>query len=168
MSINLALHGTSYYRFFGAAEVPQAIPDFRQVYLACYRDRMCRNVTLDDTTITYYGFTRCGAFPCVLIGNSIALSALPLADDLVVVIYTNDKDVRIRFAVALGCCRGQRWVHIVCDDTGGRSSLWEDYAKNVYERLWNARAEYARSMFVENRPPFARNIDYCVKHAHLP
>ncbi|KAI6042322.1 hypothetical protein EDC04DRAFT_2600919 [Pisolithus marmoratus] len=133
-------------KFFGAAEVPQAIPDFRQVYLACYRDRMCRNVTLDDTTITYYGFTRCGAFPCVLIGNSIALSALPLADDLVVVIYTNDKDVRIRFAVALGCCRGQRWVHIVCDDTGGRSSLWEDYAKNVYERLWNARAEYARNI----------------------
>lgn len=166
VSIDLVRHGAKYYRFFGTTEISRGIPQFRQVYLACYWDQTCRNFTFDDTTISHYGFTRCGAFPRDLTGNSITMALLP--DDLIVVVYANDNE-RVRFAVALGYHCDKQWVHVVCDKLGFNRLLWEDYAKETYERLWNLRAVYAASVPQEQAwDPSQVKIDYCIKHAHLP
>lgn len=123
------LDNGNYYRSFGATKVSLVIPELKQVYLACYTDKMpCRNVTIDDRAISHYGFVRCGTFPRDPTGNSIALASLP--DDLVIVVYANDYR-RVRFAVALGQYRDKGWVHVVCDKPGDSWSQWEDYAKET-------------------------------------
>ncbi|KAI6003185.1 hypothetical protein F5J12DRAFT_164229 [Pisolithus orientalis] len=162
VTIDLVHHESSYYRCIGATggRLPQAIPAFRQLYLAYRQDQTCCNVTLYEGVISYHGFTRCGAFPLDITGNSIALSSL--ANSLTVLVYANDK-AKARFAVGLGYHHiHQQWVHVVCDEPGDGWSPWADYAKRAYERLRNAYTGITGDSKERYKP------GYYVNHAHLP
>lgn len=168
MTIDLASYGSDYYKSFGASDVLEAVPEFRQLHLAYYWNRTYRHLTLDDWFMSCYGFARCGAFPYNIVNNSVGVFSH--TNDLVILVYAND-NARARFAVGFGYYFDQQWVHVVCDDTGDCQSRWEDYAKEVYEQLWSARKEHAGNMPEVSKRFWStpkREPKYYIKHAHLP
>ena len=65
--------------------------------------------------------------------------ALSSTSDLVVVVYANSC-ANARFAVTLGCCFGQDWVHVVGDDKSlGRTTPME-YTTRHGQRALNMLA----------------------------
>ncbi|KAL4072665.1 heterokaryon incompatibility protein-domain-containing protein [Scleroderma yunnanense] len=164
IGIDLASYESTFYRYLGANGVVRPIPEFREIYLA-YGEKV-HQVTfkLDARTISYSGFDCCGIFPYDKASsqNSFTLSN---AFDLVIIVYANDSVNFARFAVALGCCFGQDWVHIICDEPldQGTWLSWEDFAKNVYEEAWTAGPDHARKI-AETRSEWS----LLIKHAHVP
>lgn len=143
MTIDLLSDSTVYYRFFGATGEPTVFPRIKQLFLSCDQDESRHSLTLDDRTVSYYGFTRCGTFPRSISGNSVKLS---LSNDLIVIIYAND-NANVRFAVGLGYYLRNAWVHSAYDETRVQTCTpWEDYAKQVYDWMWTKQADLARSM----------------------
>lgn len=125
MTIDLVSDSTRYYRFFGAKGGPTTFPRVKQLFLCYHQDESRRRLTLDDWTVSFYGFTRCGTFPRDIVQNSVRLL---LPNDLIVVIYAND-EADIRFAVGFGHFLGSAWTHVIDDEN--RGTLWEDYAEKA-------------------------------------
>ena len=160
ISIDLASYKSTFYRYFGATGILRPIPEFRQIYLA-YREATHEfTFKLDARTISYCGFSFCGVFPPEKASSQSSFT-LSSTSDLVVVVYANSR-TNARFAVALGCCFGQDWVHVVGDESCEQES-WQDYAKGVYDQAWTAGPEHARQL-AEMRKEWS----CLVKHAHLP
>ncbi|KAI5991382.1 heterokaryon incompatibility protein-domain-containing protein [Pisolithus marmoratus] len=172
VTIDLASRGSSFDRTFGTPNIDKAFPVFKTVYLTHREDtnEIPRCLTLDDTSASYHGFTRRGAFPRRITNDTVTLSSL--GNDLIVIVYAND-DGGSRFAVGLGNYLRQGWVQITADKCppnhrdASTSSL--DFAKDAYKLMWNARAEHSRCMpkrrETYNYMHLCRNF---VKHAHFP
>ncbi|KAL4070166.1 heterokaryon incompatibility protein-domain-containing protein [Scleroderma yunnanense] len=161
--IDLASYKSTFYRYFGATGILRPIPEFREIYLAYQEERHRFTFKLDARTISHYGLSCCGIFPYEKAStqNTFILSS---TSDLVIIVYANSR-VNARFAVALGCCFGQDWAHIVCDEPSeqGARLSWEDFAKKAYDQAWTAGPEHARQIAE------ARSGWPClIKHAHLP
>ncbi|KAI5984920.1 heterokaryon incompatibility protein-domain-containing protein [Pisolithus orientalis] len=170
-TIDLVLSGSSFDRTFRIAETPKTYPAFKTLYLTHHQEAnivMHREFVLDDKHSSYHGFTRCGTYPREFTGDTVTLSSH--TDDLIVIVYAND-DARSRFAVGLGYCFGKGWVHLVYDECAVPHEVswtqWSDFASSVYQRLWKARAEHARSMPKQEHDADLRS-DHFIKHAHLP
>lgn len=165
MTIDLASSKSRHYRYFGATARPKPSPELGQLYLA-YRAEPRHDFIfkVDDRTIPYYGFSRRDVFPKEVVSteDTITLSrACPLA----VILYANGKPNGY-FAVAFGHCFGQDWVHVIADEQG--SSPPSD-AIGVYDRMWNAGAEYARRMGEARLGTHSgsQREPHRIKHSHL-
>ncbi|KAI6040139.1 hypothetical protein EDC04DRAFT_1549837 [Pisolithus marmoratus] len=165
ITIDLASLNTKHYRYFGATGGPKPSPTLGQLYLA-YQAEPRHDFTfeVDDRTIPYCGFARRDVFPkeVASIEDTIVLSrTCPLA----VMLYDNGKPNGY-FAVAFGHCFGQEWVHVVVDDRG---SLPPSDAVELYARMWNAGAEYARRMDEAHFGTHSnsQHEPYRIKHRHL-
>ncbi|KAI6005391.1 heterokaryon incompatibility protein-domain-containing protein [Pisolithus marmoratus] len=168
VTIDLVSSASSFDRIFCTTDVPKTYPEFKTLYLTHQgANEGLREFTLDDNTASYHGFTRCGTFPREFTGNTVSLSSL--TNDLILVVYADD-DVRSFFAVGLGYCLGQGWVHITCDEnSAAQREDWKDFSRRVYNRMWNARAEHARSMPKRREEGgYGCHSDNFIKHAHLP
>ncbi|KAI6043677.1 hypothetical protein EDC04DRAFT_636676 [Pisolithus marmoratus] len=162
MTIDLGFDSTRYFRFFGATEQqPTTLPRVKPLFLSYYQDESRRNLTLDDRTVSFYGFTRYGTFPRDIIGNSVKLL---LKNDLIVVIYANDK-ADVRFAVGFGYYLGSPWTHVVYDECSGTRS-WRDYAEEAYDAMWNRQPDLVSKMPVHNHK--SSDTASFIKHVHLP
>ncbi|KAI6123443.1 heterokaryon incompatibility protein-domain-containing protein [Pisolithus croceorrhizus] len=165
VTIDLGSSGSSFDRIFGTTDILKTYPEFQTLYLTHLEaSEAFREFALDDRTVSYYGFTRCGTFPREFSGNTISLSSL--TNDLILIIYAND-NVGSRFAVGLGYYFGQSWVHVTSDEHVQRNG-WKDFARRVYNRMWNARAEHARSMPKYPEEGGYERRDNFIKHAHFP
>ncbi|KAI5987986.1 heterokaryon incompatibility protein-domain-containing protein [Pisolithus orientalis] len=160
-TIDLVFSGSSYDKSFGITGALKTLPVFKTLYLTHHQDanETRREFTLDDKHALYHGFTRRGVYPRDFIGDTATLSSR--TDDLIVVVYANDC-AGSRFALGLGCYRGQGWMDVVYDD---RLSAQGDFGKRAYDRMWSGRAKY-QSMAeqrhrLDSREPF-------IKHVHLP
>ncbi|KAI6152674.1 hypothetical protein BKA82DRAFT_402114 [Pisolithus tinctorius] len=165
MTIDLVSDSTRYYRCLGATGEVTTFPWVKQVFLSYYQDesRSRRTLILDDGTVSFYGFKRCGAFPCSIVGNSVKLSR---TNDLIVVIYAND-EADIRFAVGFGYYLGNPWTHVIYDES--RLTPWEDYAKKAYGSLSTRQADLARSISGHDATAHTDfNTASFIKHARLP
>ncbi|KAL4070228.1 heterokaryon incompatibility protein-domain-containing protein [Scleroderma yunnanense] len=170
MSIDLALSKSNYYRYFGVVGIPSVFPEFRQLHLA-YQDEpaMRRDFTfkLDHRTIPVYGFAFCGTFPgeATLTVDRVKMSGI---NGRAVVVYSNNK-ANVRFAVALGHCFGQPWVHVVCDEFRDAETwpAWHDYAQKIYDEVWTA-PEHAQCMITENGSMLSSIFPFQVHCTHIP
>ncbi|KAI5987757.1 heterokaryon incompatibility protein-domain-containing protein [Pisolithus orientalis] len=162
MTIDLVSDSTRYYRFFGATGELTTFPRVKQVFLSyCQGElRSRRTLILDDGTVSFYGFTRCGTFPSGIVGNSVKLSGM---NDLIVVIYANDK-ADVRFAVGFGYYLGNPWTHVIYDES--RLTPWKDYAKKAYGSLSTSQADLARN--TSDYDVTTSDTASFIKHAHLP
>lgn len=165
VTIDLGSAGSSFDRIFGTTDILKTYPEFQTLYLT-HRSasEALREFALDDRTVSCYGFSRCGTFPREVSGNTISFSSL--TNDLILIVYAND-NVGSRFAVGLGYYFGQGWVHVTSDEHSQRKD-WKDFAGRVYNRMWNARAEHARSMPTCPEEAGYERRDNFIKHAHLP
>ncbi|KAI6152563.1 hypothetical protein BKA82DRAFT_544981 [Pisolithus tinctorius] len=168
MTIDLMSDSTRYYRFFGATGEPMTSPHIKQLFLSYYQDESRRNLILDDRTVSY-GFRRCGTFPRSIVSNSVKLS---LTNDLIVVIYANDK-AGVRFAVGFGYYLRSAWTHVIYDESRqchrDLGTSWEDYAKEAYDSMWNKQRDLARNMPEHDITTRASSDTASfIKHAHLP
>lgn len=162
IGIDLASYKSIFYRYSGATGILQPIPKFQQLYLVDRNETHQFTFNLDARAVSHYGFSRCGVFPDEKASTSTQSSfTLSSSSDLVVIVYANSR-VNARFAVALGCCFGQDWVHIICDEPSEQET-WEDFAKKAYDQAWTAGPEYAREI-AEMRIEWSCSI----KHVHLP
>ena len=162
IGIDLASYKSIFYRYSGATGILQPIPKFQQLYLVDRNETHQFTFNLDARAVSHYGFSRCGVFPDEKASTSTQSSfTLSSSSDLVVIVYANSR-VNVRFAVALGCCFGQDWVHIICDEPSEQET-WEDFAKKAYDQAWTAGPEYAREI-AEMRIEWSCSI----KHVHLP
>lgn len=140
VTIKLVPRGLSSYRCLGPiAWIPNTVPQFRSLHLAYTHDAVesHRNFRLDDKRASWYGFTRCGTFPCEITGDTVTFSSQGIT--LIVLVYIND-NARARFGVGLGYYLGQVWARIVCDEYPTKQealSSWVDFAKQVHDVLWN-------------------------------
>ncbi|KAI6102875.1 heterokaryon incompatibility protein-domain-containing protein [Pisolithus sp. B1] len=165
VAIDLLSSGSSFDRIPRINTTPRTYPEFKTLYLAHHQDvnEKCPNFILDDEHASYYGFTRCGAYPREFTGDAVTLS--PLIDDLIVVVYAN-KDPKCYFAVGLGYHYGQEWVHVDYDrDSPNQEDSWTDFGRRAHARIWKARAIRAQDMEKHGNVRFSK---YFVKHAHLP
>ncbi|KAI6043673.1 hypothetical protein EDC04DRAFT_3107095, partial [Pisolithus marmoratus] len=161
-TIDLHSDSTRYFRYFGATEQqPTTLPRVKPLFLSYYQDKSRCNLTLDDRTVSFYGFTRYGTFPRDIVGNSVKLL---LKNDLIVVIYANDK-ADVRFAVGFGYYFGSPWTHVVYDECSGTRS-WRDYAEEAYDAMWNRQPDLVSKMPVHNHK--SSDTASFIKHVHLP
>lgn len=169
MTIDLAASKSNYYRYFGVVDgIASAFPVFRQLHMA-YQDEpaMQHDISfkLDHRTVTHYGFVFCGIFPSevTLTADCVHVSGI---NGRAVAVYSNDT-TNTRFAVALGRCFSQPWVHIICEESldSVTSPLWQDYARGIYSKLWNAPT-HAQSMVEQTR--HAADMLTHVNRIHLP
>ncbi|KAI6106317.1 heterokaryon incompatibility protein-domain-containing protein [Pisolithus croceorrhizus] len=138
-TINLQSIEHSFHRYFRTVHVPEECPVFRSLYLefSQYAEESYRELRFHDKRTSYYGFTRRGAFPCGIADDTATLSSQ--GNNLIVLVYANDKD-RSRFAVGFGYYCNEVWAHIVCDKYPADQeawSSWADFAKQVYNTMWN-------------------------------
>ena len=113
--ISLASWKTNYYRYFSSlcGRFPIArTPQFRQLYLR-YQDTPHHNAIfeIEDDAIVESGLTYCGTFPSKLSGNVLTLTS---SDPLCIKVYS-DSQSGCRFAVGIGQCFGQDWIHFVSE-----------------------------------------------------
>ncbi|KAL4064876.1 heterokaryon incompatibility protein-domain-containing protein [Scleroderma yunnanense] len=142
--ITLALWKSNYYRYSAPGERSpgEQTPEFRQVYLR-YQDPPHRDTTIeiDDSALTKIGFTYCGMYPWRPTRNTFTLTG---ADPLCVQVYSNTQ-ARCRFAVCLGQCFGQDWIHFVYEKPASDDSF-EDFSQFEYNKMLVRGPEHARSM----------------------
>ena len=145
VTIHLAQWELNYYQYFPlpnqSAFSSEAL-QFKQVYLR-YQDTSHHEVTLtfDDRTVSKNGFTCSGTYPNEPAGNECTLTS---TDPLFIRVYTNNQ-AQCYFAVGLGQCFGQQWVHLDCLELlhSGVGSPWRDYAKKVYDKMLSRGPEHA-------------------------
>ncbi|KAI6148138.1 heterokaryon incompatibility protein-domain-containing protein [Pisolithus tinctorius] len=167
VTIDLISPGTSFDRTFGTTNILRTYPEFRTLYLSHHQNEMRCEFLLDDKNASYCGFTRCGTFPREFTGDTVALSSV--TNDLIVIVYANN-DTRSHFAVGIGYYLGQGWVHVINDERlASEEEDWKspDFTSRIYDRMWNARAEHARSM-PKQEHDYGHCHDYFIKHTHLP
>lgn len=165
---------SNYSRYGGVRETLCPLPGFKfqKLYLS-YRDDVQRgSILLDDRTIFYYGFKRCGSYPRQVANNSISLPSL--THDPVVVVYAND-NVRIRFAVGFEDRMGREPVQVFWDEpyvAGKTWPTWEAYAEGVYHQMRGARSRTRSvpklSEGESSDDPDSNSSDSFIKHVHLP
>ncbi|KAI6000041.1 heterokaryon incompatibility protein-domain-containing protein [Pisolithus albus] len=165
---------SNYSRYGSVRETPSPLPgfEFRKLYLS-YRDDVQRgSITLDDRTIFYYGFKRCGSYPREVANDSIPLPSL--THDPVVVVYAND-NVRIRFSVGFEDRLGKEPVQVFWDEpyvAGETWPTWEAYAEGVYHQMRGARSRTSTvpklSAGESSDDPDSNSFDSFIKHVHLP
>ncbi|KIM65460.1 hypothetical protein SCLCIDRAFT_1212178 [Scleroderma citrinum Foug A] len=168
VTINLALWKSDYYRYALPGFHPEGPLQFRQVYLRYQDAPMHRNAThkIDDGAITKNGFTYCGAYPLEFTGNALTLTS---TNPLCVKVYSNSQANR-RFAVGLGQCFGQDWIHVVSEEPGSPITWqpsWEDYARAEYEKMLFRTPEHVQSMD-RARSGAERYGRVCVLQTRLP
>ena len=105
------------------------------------------------------------AFPAGFSSDGLVVSD----NSHVVVVYV-ESELRLCFALVLGCCLGQHWAQIVCDDSpmGGTwpqpkvdEHRWEDYARIIHARTrWTGLSNVNRATYI----PHAT----VVTHTHIP
>jgi len=163
--INLALWKTNYYRYFtslcGGFPIARTL-QFRQLYLR-YQDTPHRNAIfeIEDGAIIESGLTYCGTFPSKLSGNILTLTS---TDPLCVKVYSDSRS-SCRFAVGIGQCFGQDWIHFVSEvPTSG--CPWERYAREAYKEMLVRGPEHGQSM-IQIRSRGERYGHIWVKHASL-
>ncbi|KAI6143093.1 heterokaryon incompatibility protein-domain-containing protein [Pisolithus tinctorius] len=161
-TIDLVFSGSSYDRSFGIADTFETFPVFKTLYLTHHQDanETRREFKFDDKYALYHGFTRRGIYPREFGDDTVTLSSR--IDDLIVVVYAND-GAGSRFAVGLGCYRGQGWIHVVYDD---RPAGQGDFGKRAYDRMWSGRAKHGQNM-AEQRRHRGSGFHF-IKHVHLP
>ncbi|KAI6042224.1 hypothetical protein EDC04DRAFT_2661543 [Pisolithus marmoratus] len=182
MTIDLSSDSTStrYYRFFGATEQPTTFPRVKPLFLSYYQDES-RNLTLDDRTVSFYGFTRCGTFPSNIVRDSVKLL---LTTDLIVVIYANDKayahdkaygnskvygndKAAVRFAVGFGYYLGSAWTHVAYDEN--RDTEWQEYARKAYDSMRDRQRDLVGNMPDHDVATYTgSDTASFTRHAHLP
>ncbi|KAI6024563.1 heterokaryon incompatibility protein-domain-containing protein [Pisolithus marmoratus] len=168
ITVDLCSRGSSFDRTFTdkGCEVTKTSPEFKALYLThhqvanpWYRGPALVS-TLDDTSASYHGFTRCESFPRETTGNVVTLSS---GTDLIVIVYVN-YSATSRFAIGLGNHFGKQWVHVICDECLANQQddckPCSSFAERAYDAMWSARKRHARGM------PESRSDN--VKHVHLP
>ncbi|KAI6134451.1 hypothetical protein EV401DRAFT_1365195 [Pisolithus croceorrhizus] len=161
IAIDFEFRGLNFARSLHPVAIRNMWPQFKSLYLDCSQDaeenhRLC----LHDGQASY-GFTRCGTFPCEVVGNTITLSTH--GNNLVVLLYAND-DARSRFAIGLGYHLGRVWARIVCDEYPAKQEVlspWEDFAQQAYDILWDAPIEESQHSNFHSTP-------VAIKDTHLP
>ncbi|KAI5985755.1 heterokaryon incompatibility protein-domain-containing protein [Pisolithus albus] len=152
----------SHHRYFRPVRVPEECPVFRSLYLDFSQcaEESYRELRFHDKRTSYYGFTRCGAFPRGIAGDTATLSSQ--GNNLIVLVYANHED-RSRFAVGFGYYLDEVRARIVCDEYPvgqGAWSSWADFAKQAYNTMWNTPIGDERPM---------QYIAYSVlNRAHIP
>ncbi|KAL4072833.1 heterokaryon incompatibility protein-domain-containing protein [Scleroderma yunnanense] len=144
VSINLALWKSNYYRYLmPLCGIPvEGTLQFRQLYLR-YQDAAYRNAMLkiDDSGVTNTGFMDCSTYSEEVGGHALTLTS---TNPLCIKVYSNDQ-ANCLFAIGVGQCFGQVWIHSVCDAPTSEYS-WEDYASLAYNTMMARGPENARSM----------------------
>ncbi|KAI6097064.1 heterokaryon incompatibility protein-domain-containing protein [Pisolithus sp. B1] len=117
-----------------------ACPEFRSLYLACFRNskQSGYRLRLDDRGTCQFGFTRCGTFPRKIANDEVVLSSQ--GNTFIVVVYASNAFIS-RFAVGLGYHLGQLWARVFCDDCAASQEArvpWAGFAKQAYDIMWNA------------------------------
>ncbi|KAI6002301.1 heterokaryon incompatibility protein-domain-containing protein [Pisolithus orientalis] len=143
-------------------------PEFRSLYLNClqHAEESYRSFRFHDKRTSYYGFSRCGAFPQKITDDTVTVSQ---GKNLFILVYARDKP-KSRFAVGLGYYLGEVWARIVCDESSAYQEVWslgaDEFAKQVYNILWKAPIKdhpllYIRQLTVLKNAHITTN-------AHLP
>ncbi|KAL4070151.1 heterokaryon incompatibility protein-domain-containing protein [Scleroderma yunnanense] len=166
VQITLTLWNSNYYRYF---KPERRYPTgktlrFRQVYLRYQDLGTLEHATfeIDDSATINGGFTHHHTYPHEHAGNTFTLTG---TDSLCVKVYSDSKTHRF-FAVCLGQCFGQDWIHVVCEES--QRSL-ENYAKEEYFNVLARGSEHAKSMAdVQVHSRGGRHGGVWVKHSCHP
>ncbi|KAI5987367.1 hypothetical protein EDD15DRAFT_2199579 [Pisolithus albus] len=164
VTVDLVSSGRSFARSSIDSLLPATYPEFKTLHLIHYQDtnEMRHESALDDKYASFHGFTRRCTYPREFTSNIVTHSSL--VEDLIVVVYADNTGSS--FAIGLGHYLGQGWVHVV---DGGHSPTeeenWADIARQVYCRMWRARAKHARLLANYDNP--FRDA-YFIQHVHLP
>ncbi|KAI6044299.1 heterokaryon incompatibility protein-domain-containing protein [Pisolithus marmoratus] len=159
VTIDLAPWKTKHYRYCGVSGTPKSHPVIQQLFLAHHDDvHDDFKFELDCRTIAYHDFSCCFAFPFGVTNGSVTLTR---SNPLTVLMYHKDCTY---FAVTLGWCFGQEWVHVKPGTYMKENGHdWEDYAKEIYHQAWNMGSKHAHLMAEANS---GHSLFY-LKHAHV-
>ena len=149
VSINLAIWESNYYRYFMPR--PIRLPGLRgpalkfcHLYLR-YQDISHRDMIfeIDDGDIIAKGLTHCGVFPSHLTGKTQKITS----KDLPCTIAYSDNKTNRNFAVGIGQCFGQDWIHFIYEKPAasiGQPS-WE-FTLDTYKEMVIKGPEHAKTM----------------------
>ncbi|KAL4074797.1 heterokaryon incompatibility protein-domain-containing protein [Scleroderma yunnanense] len=145
ITIILLSFNSHYYRHFGNFSSTQdATVRFQRLYLA-YQDET-RFTFKIDLGVPHSGFVRHCLFPdrTSPVDNCLALSS---RSDCAITVYV-DAAAKACFALVVGHHKGHPWADVICDEPpeGGIWPRWEDYARQVHERMQKAGQGRARRM----------------------
>ena len=149
VGIHLALWESNYYRYFMPRPIRLPGPqgptlELRQLYLR-YQDMPHRGMTfeIDDGDIIAQGLTHCGVVPSHLTGKTSTITS----KDLPCIIAYSDNRTNRNFAVGIGQCFGQDWIHFIYEKPTaivGRPS-WE-FTLETYKEMVIKGPEHAKTM----------------------
>jgi len=141
VTINLALWNSNYYRYPSSVSLlpTERTLRFRQLYLR-YQGTPCNTTfEIDDSSIRTNGFNcRDVTYPSRPAGNTLTLTS---TDALSVRVYS-DRQAGCCFAVALGQCFGQDWIHYIRVPASGLS--WD--GKQEFDKMLLRGPERAKFM----------------------
>jgi len=175
ITITLALINDRYYRTHGNVDAFLGEPQLQELHLV-YEEapRTTTKFLLHDPLLhcnlvprSYrYSRFRRYVFPT---GLAFSDDELMISDNSHAVIVYVENELNFCFAFVLGCCFGQHWAQVVCDDTP-MDGAWPQEAD---ERRWEA---YARAVHTRTEMTGLSNVNRIpdmlypsfVTHTHIP